>query len=345
MTTLVQRFSVGFEFPIVFTRGLFEEGNPVFWEAVSRLEPERRHQVLFVLDENVAAAQPDLATRIRRYCERHAQVLRCVAEPVLVPGGEGAKNDLDLVLRIVELVNRHGIDRQSFICAVGGGAVLDMVCFAAAIAHRSVRVVRVPTTVLAQNDSGVGVKSGINLFGKKNFIGAFMPPFAVLNDADFLATLSHRDLIAGIAEAVKVSLIRDREFFLFLESNAARLARAEPEVMTEQIRRSAELHTRHIGGSGDPFEFGSARPLDFGHWAAHKMESLTHNRLRHGEAVALGMALDTLYSVKKGFLAQEHGERVLSLLETLGFTLWEPELDHRTPAGDLAVLVGLREFR
>ncbi|HUJ76963.1 MAG TPA: 3-dehydroquinate synthase, partial [bacterium] len=132
---------------------------------------------------------------------------------------------------------------------------------------------------------------------------------------------------------------------LFLEANAERLAQGEPAVMAEQIRRSAELHTRHIGTSGDPFEFGSARPLDFGHWAAHKMESLTRNRLRHGEAVALGMALDTLYSVKKGFLAPQHGERVLSLLETLGLALWEPELDQRTPDGELAVLVGLREFR
>ena len=117
------------------------------------------------------------------------------------------------------------------------------------------------------------------------------------------------------------------------------------EVMAHLIRRSAELHLAHIAGSGDPFEFGSARPLDYGHWTAHKMESLTRNRLRHGEAVALGMALDTVYAMKVGHLAPESAERIISLLEAVGFRLWEDELLAADEGGQLAVLQGLREFR
>ena len=340
-----QRICVNFAFPVHFTQDLFAERNPVFVETVSRLERDKRHRVVFVIDDNVAAAHPGLIPSINRYFTAHAEGLELVAPPTLVPGGEGVKNDIAHVLGLVELVHRHGVDRHSFMAIVGGGAVLDMACFAAAIAHRGIRAIRIPTTVLAQGDSAVGVKNAINLFGKKNFIGTFLPPFAVLNDSNFLTTLSHRDKIAGMAEAIKVALIRDRTFFQYLEANRARMAQADMEVLTHLIRRSAEIHMNHIRTSGDPFEFGSARPLDFGHWAAHKMESLTQNRLRHGEAVALGMAMDTRYSVKAGLLSPNQSERIISLLQTLGFRLWEDELLSRDEMGKLEVLQGLREFR
>jgi len=340
-----QRICVNFAFPVHFTQDLFAEKNPIFVETVSRLERDKRHRVMFVIDDNVAAAHPGLIPSINRYFTTHAKALELIAPPTLVPGGEGVKNDIAHVLGLVELVNRYGVDRHSFMAIVGGGAVLDMACFAAAISHRGVRAIRIPTTVLAQDDSAVGVKNAINLFGKKNFIGTFLPPFAVLNDSNFLTTLSHRDKIAGMAEAIKVALIRDRTFFQYLEANRARMAQADMEVLTHLIRRSAEIHMNHIRTSGDPFEFGSARPLDFGHWAAHKMESLTQNRLRHGEAVALGMAMDTRYSVKAGLLSPNQSERIISLLQTLGFRLWEDELLSRDEMGKLEVLQGLREFR
>jgi len=229
---------------------------------------------------------------------------------------------------------------------VGGGALLDAGGYAAAMVHRGIRVVRLPTTVLAQGDSGVGVKNGVNAFGVKNLLGTFAPPFAVINDARFLETLGRRDTIAGMAEAVKVALIRDAEFFTWLEQHATALAAREPAPVAELVRRSAQLHLDHIATSGDPFETGSARPLDFGHWAAHKLESLTRNRLRHGEAVAIGIALDTAYSAHAGLLPQAAVESVLTLLEGLGFALWDEALepdgswDTRPP-----VLDGLAEFR
>jgi 3-dehydroquinate synthase len=199
--------------------------------------------------------------------------------------------------------------------------------------------------VLAQNDSGVGVKNGINAFGVKNLLGSFAPPFAVLNDSDFLRTLQPRDKIAGIAEAVKVALIRDRVFFHWLEANAAALRACEADAMSHMIRRCAELHMRQIAHGGDPFETGSARPLDYGHWSAHKLEALTAHELRHGEAVAIGLALDARYSVLVGMLPAGGEDRVHALLKRLGFHLWHPALESRDNEGRWQLLRGLEEFR
>jgi 3-dehydroquinate synthase len=242
-------------------------------------------------------------------------------------------------------IDRHHIDRHSYLVAVGGGALLDTAGLAAATAHRGVRHIRIPTTTLSQCDSGVGVKNGVNAFGKKNFIGTFAPPHAVINDFQLLATLPPEHKRAGYAEAVKVACIRDARFFESLEAAAETLRQFAPEPMRLLIRRCAELHMNHIAESGDPFEFGSARPLDFGHWSAHKLEQLSRFRIGHGEAVAIGLALDTLYSRRMSFIEPGEAERVLQLLENLGFDLFAPELLLSRPDGELRVLEGLEEFR
>jgi len=239
----------------------------------------------------------------------------------------------------------HAIDRHSFAIAVGGGAVLDAVGYAAAIFHRGVRHIRFPTTVLSQDDSGVGVKNAVNWRDVKNLTGTFAPPWAVINDSAFLDTLPPREKRAGMAEAVKVALIRDRAFFRWLEENSAALARFSAAHLDELIKRSAELHMRQIRLGGDPFETGSARPLDFGHWSAHKLEHLTEHAVNHGEAVAIGIALDTRYSVAAGLLAASDGERAFRLLRRLGFTLWDDRLKQRNDRGRLAVLQGLADFK
>jgi 3-dehydroquinate synthase len=338
-------FAVPFRYAVHFTEHAFDPENGVFLGAVSRLEPARRHRLLVVVDDGVERAHPRLLADLERYVEKHSRALSLAAEPVMVPGGERAKNDPGLVTRLHEQMAKVGLDRQSFTVVIGGGAVQDMAGYAAATCHRGVRLIRLPTTVLGQNDSGVGVKNGVNAFGMKNFVGSFAVPFAVINDFAFLGTLSRRDRVAGMAEAVKVSLIRDARFFEWLCQHAAELARLEAEPTRVMIRECARLHVEHIAGAGDPFELGSSRPLDYGHWAAHKLESLTGHRLRHGEAVGIGLALDTRYSVEAGLLAAAEGERIVSLLGELGFRLYDAALEQRNGAGQLAVLDGLREFR
>lgn len=340
-----QRFSVTFEYPVIFTRGLFRPENPILAEALALREPGKRHRCLLFIDAGVAGANPALDGDLARYAAAHADSMALVAAPIRVPGGEAVKTELTHIEAVQDAIQAHGIDRHSYVIAVGGGAVLDAVGLAAATAHRGVRHVRVPTTVLAQNDSGVGVKNAVNLKGAKNYVGTFAPPWAVLNDFDFLQRLPRRERVAGISEAVKVALIRDRAFFEWLEAHVDDLATFTAEAEEHMIRRSAELHMHQIAHGGDPFETGSARPLDFGHWSAHKLEALTRHHLRHGEAVAIGIALDARYSVLAGLLAPGAEERIAVLLEGLGLRVWHPALERKAADGRLAILAGLDEFR
>jgi len=328
-----------------FTEDVFSPENPVLRQVLAGAPGAGPAPALVVADEALAEARPDLLLSITRYFAAHAPAIQLVCPPVSIVGGEAVKNAYFRVSEIHALIDRFHIDRHNYVIAVGGGALLDMVGLAAATAHRGVRLIRIPTTTLAQDDSGVGVKNGINAFGKKNFIGTFAPPYAVINDFQLLSTLSERDQRAGYVEAVKVACIRDRAFFEWIESESAALARFEPEPMKRLIFRSAELHLNHIATGGDPFEMGSARPLDFGHWAAHKLEQLSEYRLRHGEAVAIGVALDVTYARLRGLLSPADAERIVSLLERLGFEIFASELLHEDDRGQLLVVNGLEEFR
>ncbi|MFD2569852.1 3-dehydroquinate synthase [Spirosoma soli] len=342
MSHLQQSFAVRFTYNVFFTEQLFANTNPLLADFFSQqATSEVRKKLLFVIDSGVVEAIPDLLTDITLYFAQHSDAVELVPDLMVVSGGELAKNSPDLIEKIVDTVDRYGIDRHSYVAAIGGGSVLDMVGYAAAISHRGIRHLRIPTTVLSQNDSGVGVKNGVNYRGKKNFLGTFVPPVAVFNDSDFLTSLDDRDWRAGISEAVKVALIKDKVFFEWIEANAEALAARDMATMQYLIHRCAEMHLQHIAG-GDPFEMGSSRPLDFGHWSAHKLEQLTNFELRHGEAVAIGIALDTIYSNQLGWLTDADTNRVLTTLRTLGFSLYQPMLDADNSAG---ILKGLSEFR
>jgi len=343
MSSIARTIRVQFDHRVYFTRGLFNPSNSLLQTILA--QTGRVPKVLVVLDEGLAQAQPDLAKTIENYFSGLSDQFILTGPPLVIEGGERSKMSYFHVSEIHSQIERHHIDRHSFVLGIGGGALLDVAGLAAATAHRGVRHVRVPTTVLGQNDSGVGVKNGINAFGKKNFIGTFAPPFAIINDFDFLATLPNREKRAGYAEAIKVALIRDRAFFESLERDADLLAAFEPEAMQRMIYRSAELHVEHIAGGGDPFESGSARPLDFGHWAAHKLEQLSDYQIRHGEAVAIGMALDIIYSRHVGLLDAASAARILALLQKLGFDLFANELLHLDAQHQPMLLNGLEEFR
>jgi len=342
-TVFEQSFHVRYSYPVHFTRGIFADDNPVIDGVLIAPPSGERARVLVVIDEGLLAHHPHLPEAIARKASRSVGWMLC-RDPVVVPGGEAAKNDLRHIEELYRVMEQGELDRHSYVLALGGGAVLDAVGYAAATCHRGIRLVRAPSTVLGQNDSGVGVKNGVNHLGLKNFLGTFAPPWAVLNDASFLPTLALRDSLAGMAEAIKVALIKDPKFFTWLLDNRAALARCEAGAVEELIERTAILHLRHISSSGDPFESGSSRPLDFGHWAAHKLEGLTHHALRHGEAVAIGIALDTLYSVDSGLLTADAGQKVIELIRELGLPIYHPALNLSGAEGPL-YLQGLEEFR
>jgi 3-dehydroquinate synthase len=341
MNFIQQTFQVPFSFNIVFTKNLFSKDNPALNDFLNNFgDSHFQKKILFLIDAGVTENDAELIPSIHAYFKDHANL--ALAEEILVmPGGEIVKNDTQYLDKTLLAINKYGIDRHSFVAAIGGGAFLDMVGYASCIAHRGVKHIRIPTTVLSQNDSGVGVKNGVNFLGKKNFLGTFSPPVAVFNDSNFLLTLSERDWRSGISEAIKVALIKDLPFFEWLETNAIAMANRDMEIMQEQIFRSAALHTRHIS-SGDPFEMGSARPLDFGHWAAHKLEYLTNFEIRHGEAVAIGIALDSIYSQLLGLITEKEVTRIITLLKKLGFVLYHEKLAEKDK---LNLWEGLNEFR
>ena len=297
-------------------------------------------KVQFWVDEHVAEARPDLKAKLCSFALAHPDRIELAGNVQFAPGGEAVKNDIHVLERMLKVFHAAGLDRRSYVVVVGGGAVLDAVGFAAAIAHRGIRLVRLPSTTLGQADSGVGVKNGVNLFGKKNWLGSFAVPWAVINDASLLESLPDRDYIGGFSEAVKVALLKDPALFDRICRDAHAIRSRDPKAALPVIAASAEAHRRHITGNGDPFEALEARPLDFGHWSAHKLEAMTDFRLRHGEAVAIGVALDTIYSTMALGLPESVADRVVRCLSDLGFDLAHPALDDTRSLFD-----GLEEFR
>lgn len=342
MDFLHQSFTVSFQYKVYFTEKLFNISNMLFNDFLKEgYHPAVKQKILFIIDQNVAVHHPSLSQQIDAYFNNN-EFVELVSEKLIIPGGEIVKNEETFFKEVVKAINRHGIDRHSYVAAIGGGSVLDMAGYAAAVSHRGIKHIRIPTTVLAQNDSGVGVKNGINYLGKKNFLGTFAPPVIVFNDFHFLTTLNDRHWRSGISEAVKVALIRDASFFNWLEEHTQVLAQRDKKAMQYLIRRCAELHLQHIAG-GDPFETGSSRPLDFGHWSAHKLEQISNFTVLHGEAVAIGIALDSLYSNLSGRLSEENSQRIIQLLLKMGLPVTHPMAiaeEDNSP-----ILMGLQEFR
>lgn len=330
---------VVFKHRIVFTRNAFASENS---ELARILCEGNGRRALVMIEQAVATAWPHLATEVEAYFRESDVEFRGIH---VLPGGEAVKADDHWVRETWTRIDAAHLDRHSYLLAIGGGAFLDAIGFAAATAHRGIRLVRFPTTTLSQDDSGVGVKCAINAFTKKNWIGAFAVPFAVINDFRFLHSQPEETRRAGLIEAVKVALVKDRTFFQWIEENLAALAALTPDALEACVEKSALLHARHITEGGDPFETGSSRPLDFGHWAAHKLEALTSYHLSHGPAVAVGLALDTLYSSRAGLAPPELAARVLKVLHGLSLASYHPALDWLDESGRRRVFDGLDEFR
>jgi 3-dehydroquinate synthase len=321
-------------------RTTWEVAGDDFAELLDVLHPSSvgSPKVVLWADEQVARSSPRVTGIAKRLAKSPRVAL--VGATHLVPGGEQVKNSPQIIESLLAEINDAMLDRRSYIIAIGGGAMLDAAGYAAAIAHRGIRLVRIPTTTLAQADSGVGVKNAVNHFAKKNWVGTFAVPWAVINDAGFLTTLPQRDFACGFSEAVKVSLLKDPEEFAYLCQNATKIASREMSVACRAVEASCQMHLRHITRGGDPFETLEARPLDFGHWSAHRMEPLSDYGIRHGEAVAIGVAMDCIYSsLVHGFPAADC-RRVCQCLSDLGLSLWDETLEDFEQ-----VLAGLEEFR
>ncbi len=344
-TVINNTFEVAFDYPVHFMENAFDPASDLLPRVFDRRGEGRRHRVVVFIDAGLATAQPGLEPAIRAFAHAHARAFELAADPIRLPGGPEAKNDTAIIKDILFTLGNLHMDRQSIVLAIGGGSMLDAAGLATALLHRGLRLVRMPSTVLAQADAGIGVKNGIDHHGQKNFMGAFAPPFAVVNDLSLLASLPKAERLGGLAEAVKVAVIRDAAAFCQLERDADALVAGEAPPLRRAIEQAAAIHLRQICGGGDPFEFGSARPLDFGHWAAHRLEILTHHAIGHGPAVAVGMAIDTTYAHLAGLLSAPARDRVLALLRRLELPCHDPAIEQRRPDGELDIIRGISDFR
>ena len=290
------------------------------------------------IDDGVASVWPALAERLHAIIAMQpALQLRAVET---VPGGERCKEGLAHAERVARACFDLGVSRRGAVIAIGGGAALDAVGFGAAMAHRGVPVIRVPTTTLSQDDSSMGVKCGVNAFGQKNALGAFGAPHAVICCERLLSTLPLEHWLGGFSEAVKIALLKDSELLAALERDAARIRARDMHAARPVLRRCAELHRAHILRGGDPFEQGSSRPLDHGHWAAHRLEALSGWHLAHGQAVAIGIAIDAHVSRSLGLLSAPDAARIVALLRALGLPVFHPLMQPVDP-----LIEGLEQFR
>jgi 3-dehydroquinate synthase len=273
----------------------------------------RRRQAVVVTDETVA---------LHYLAPLHDSLAEVgiTHHTVVLPPGEETK-DLDHFGGLAEEILACGIERGSMLVALGGGVVGDMTGFAAATLLRGIDFVQIPTTLLAQVDSSVGGKTGINTQMGKNLIGAFYQPRLVLADTGALSTLPRRELLAGYAETVKYGLIRDAHFFAWCERQGNALCALEPEPIRHAVMTSCRMKSSIV--AVDEREEGERALLNFGHTFGHAFETETgfSSRLLHGEAVALGMVLAFDFAARLGLVAATEGERVRSHFAATGLPM------------------------
>ncbi len=273
-------------------------------------------KAFFLVDDGIGA---DAISKLARYIEHY----RINAYIKCIQGGEQVKDGLETVLETIDAMESFGIDRKEKVVLVGGGAVLDMGGFAASIAHRGIEHIRIPTTYLAQVDAGIGTKNAVNYLGQKNFIGVFQTPQIVIVDPLFLYTLDERQMRSGMAESVKVALMKDKKLFELVESNYQHVLdkHLEHQPTREIMWGTIVAHLEQI--HTDPYERQLARPLDFGHEWGHRLEIVTDHRLSHGEGVSIGMAIDSYISSKRGYISEDDFGRIIRLLKNIGLPTFD----------------------
>ncbi|MFO7937372.1 MAG: 3-dehydroquinate synthase, partial [Kiritimatiellia bacterium] len=343
MKTIQQKFEVSFQYPVHFTHNVFHPDNSLLADTAAKETGQAR--ALMVIDSGIVTADPDFPKSVEKWFNAHAEKIVLVKPPMIIPGGENAKNGWSGVREIMTYAGLEHVDRQSYVIAVGGGAVLDMAGFAASLVHRGIRLIRLPSTVLSQDDAGVGIKNGMNDGGSKNFAGTFAPPYAVINDFELLKTLPLREWISGAAEAFKVAIIADKNFFQWLCENAHLIKKRDQKIMERLVYKTAQLHLHHIATSGDPFETGSARPLDFGHWAGHRLELISNFALNHGEGVSIGIAVDSAYAMLEGRISDDEFKSIVNAMHSSGLPVKSELLERRDSNGEPDVFRGIEQFR
>lgn len=243
-----------------------------------------------------------------------------------LPAGEENKT-LDEIRHLLTFLVEHHYDRKSYLVALGGGVVGDMTGFASAIYMRGIDFIQIPTTLLAQADSSIGGKTGVDFDGYKNMVGAFKMPRLVAANVEFLKTLDERQYSSGFAEIMKSALIRDVAFYEWLLEHHESILKKDPDVLSEMIYRSDKIKRDVV--EKDPYEKGERMLLNFGHTLGHAIEKYSRFTMTHGECVALGCVAASYLSWQKGYLSKESYEKIRSGFPLFGLSNTIPSVDEK----------------
>ena len=305
-------------------------GSDLIYNAADLIAPLlKRQRVAIVTDENVADLH--LNTLVEGL-----EAAGISTASLTLPAGESTKSWPHFE-RTVEWLLSEKIERRDVVIALGGGVIGDLVGFAAAVLRRGIRFVQMPTSLLAQVDSSVGGKTGINAPHGKNLIGAFHQPSMVLADIDVLDTLTPRDFLAGYGEVVKYGLLGNEAFFEWLEEHGPALANGDKEARAEAVRISCQMKADIV--ERDETEQGDRALLNLGHTFCHALEAATgySDRLLHGEGVAIGCALAFDFSARMGLCSQEAPSRVAQHLSGMGMKSHLSDIDGSLPSAEALV--------
>jgi len=313
-----------FSYECLMTRGIFDPKNTLLTDEIED------RKAFFIVDKGIGK---ESIAQLRDYIENSKIDADTRQNIFIVSGGERVKNGLlglFYTLWTAFRAWRAGIDRDSVFVLIGGGATIDMSAFSSSIFHRGVDQIKVPTTPLAQADAGISPKNGINFFGIKNLLGTFYPPQCVLIDTLFSKTTPRTLISDALAEITKVTLIKDEPGFEYLKNNyrtllylsevlkAKELNEEQLEIAEELIWLSVQNHLEQIQTNPyekrDPKTGYLTKPLDYGHAEAHRLEMLTHNRLSHGQAVAIGIAISSHISMQRGYITEDEFDTIIQLL-------------------------------
>ena len=262
----------------------------------------------FIIDSKVASLYKNIIPKERVF---------------LFQAAEKNKTFLSLE-KMLDFLRQHNALRDSTLVSVGGGITGDVAAFAASVYMRGIKLIQVPTTLLAMVDSSVGGKTAVNFKGIKNNIGSFYQPGMVLIDSNFLDSLTDKEYLNGLVESIKIAAIRDKEFFEYINANKSSILKRSKAIMEYIIAESCRLKAEIV--EQDEKEAGIRKLLNFGHTAAHGIESDSNYKIHHGFAVALGMIYESKYALQNGYTDKETYEAVYGLLKSLKYpTHYEPK--------------------
>lgn len=332
--TYTQEFHTHHSYPVCFTNNLFTGTNQTIRRTLTKMGHDAPLRCAILVDSGVVARNRNLVKQIIRHFQKEHPFFELCHAPFIMCGGESVKNSQRMVEETATIAHAHGLTQESLVFVVGGGAFLDAAGTALAQCRGGIKTINVPTSTLSQCAAGIGTMRYMNTRGIKNFSGITAPPYAVFIDFSLLRTLPFEHHISGMAEAFKMALSADTEFFLFLVKKARKLRQNDLETVEKVVHKTATLHLDRARASSEPtLDEGSSLGCRVAHW----LETRSGYKLPHGHALSVGIALNASYARHTGSLSEADFSRLVNGLVTSGLPVWNRFLETRSEKGSLEV--------